>query len=446
MEKKDNQCKEIEKPFRCNVCTLGFTNEDHLQVHKRRHEMSLNLNKLASGGSANETYMDETPTPTRFIKNCEEVGLFQDLQNVNPFDEQFVKAAVSATPTETGFDFSFNYRNSITLPDSSNSNETLNTPQVFGFMPGTPVVIQRQSQKPLESRKEWETSQKIISVKSQEPQLQKGDQIAETSGFIKKTSPKRSKSNLTLNLSPAITVNDSEQYSSGNSACSTNTPTSQTEAKSCKGKSVDNDGNERKAGILERNRAAASRSRQRRKQYISALELKCSTLQTKLSQVQAELAKTKAENINLKQQLELQNNCDVKDNKNIISASRVSTPIISSSIAMSRLTPPFKPSILRQNSQKSPQSISNVILLSPLPQEVITHVNCLQGPDLAAITSKSKRGRPRKGLEKRVSQLSLIPNSSSEPPQKIKILSISAYNKTINQNQNINLEAKTIIQ
>lgn len=29
---------------------------------------------------------DETPTPTRFIRNCEEVGLFQDLQNVNPFD------------------------------------------------------------------------------------------------------------------------------------------------------------------------------------------------------------------------------------------------------------------------------------------------------------------------------------------------------------------------
>lgn len=28
---------------------------------------------------------DETPTPTRFIRNCEEVGLFQDL-NVNPFD------------------------------------------------------------------------------------------------------------------------------------------------------------------------------------------------------------------------------------------------------------------------------------------------------------------------------------------------------------------------
>lgn len=35
---------------------------------------------------------DQTPTPTRFIKYGEEVGLFQDLQNVNPFEEQFKKA------------------------------------------------------------------------------------------------------------------------------------------------------------------------------------------------------------------------------------------------------------------------------------------------------------------------------------------------------------------
>lgn len=35
---------------------------------------------------------DQTPTPTRFIRNCEEVGLFQDLQNVNPFEETFRRA------------------------------------------------------------------------------------------------------------------------------------------------------------------------------------------------------------------------------------------------------------------------------------------------------------------------------------------------------------------
>lgn len=39
--------------------------------------------------------VDQTPTPTRFIRNCEEVGLFQDLQNVNPFEETFRRAVES---------------------------------------------------------------------------------------------------------------------------------------------------------------------------------------------------------------------------------------------------------------------------------------------------------------------------------------------------------------
>ena len=41
--------------------------------------------------------VDQTPTPTRFIRNCEEVGLFQDLQNVNPFEETFRKAIENST-------------------------------------------------------------------------------------------------------------------------------------------------------------------------------------------------------------------------------------------------------------------------------------------------------------------------------------------------------------
>ena len=35
---------------------------------------------------------DQTPTPTRLIKSCEDVTLFQDLQNVNPFEETFQNA------------------------------------------------------------------------------------------------------------------------------------------------------------------------------------------------------------------------------------------------------------------------------------------------------------------------------------------------------------------
>ncbi|KAJ8307618.1 hypothetical protein KUTeg_014830, partial [Tegillarca granosa] len=90
-----------DKPFLCSAvgCGQKFTNEDHLAVHMRKHEMSLALN-LGTGGSTLKTpvgsgstglFLDQTPTPTKFLKNCEEIGLFQEL-NKNPFEEAFKKA------------------------------------------------------------------------------------------------------------------------------------------------------------------------------------------------------------------------------------------------------------------------------------------------------------------------------------------------------------------
>jgi len=65
-----------------------------------KHDISLDL----SLGQKTENLFaaDQTPTPTRLIKNCDEVGLFEDLQHVNPFDIGFQRAAeqnVSGTPS-----------------------------------------------------------------------------------------------------------------------------------------------------------------------------------------------------------------------------------------------------------------------------------------------------------------------------------------------------------
>ncbi|XP_045508376.1 uncharacterized protein LOC123704127 [Colias croceus] len=83
---------EPQKPFACTIpdCGMTFTNEDHLHVHTKKHDMVLQLGMEQKAAFA----ADQTPTPTRFIRNCEEVGLFQDLQNVtvNPFDEGFKRA------------------------------------------------------------------------------------------------------------------------------------------------------------------------------------------------------------------------------------------------------------------------------------------------------------------------------------------------------------------
>ncbi|KAI3370174.1 hypothetical protein L3Q82_024957, partial [Scortum barcoo] len=64
-----------------------FTNEDHLSVHKHKHEMTL---KFGPARTDSVIIADQTPTPTRFLKNCEEVGLFNEL--ASSFEQEFSKA------------------------------------------------------------------------------------------------------------------------------------------------------------------------------------------------------------------------------------------------------------------------------------------------------------------------------------------------------------------
>lgn len=109
---------DAEKPFVCSSsgCNMSFTNEDQLMVHKKKHDMILNL---GNGSKSASFVADQTPTPTRFIRNCEEVGLFQDLQNVNPFEETF-RRAVEAGNTGT-----------LTVLEAGITDDTLHTPHIF---------------------------------------------------------------------------------------------------------------------------------------------------------------------------------------------------------------------------------------------------------------------------------------------------------------------------
>ncbi|KAG8232598.1 hypothetical protein J437_LFUL013137, partial [Ladona fulva] len=121
---------ENNKPFACSIegCGMTFTNEDHLTVHKKKHDMSLNF---GNGQKTNVFVADQTPTPTRFIRNCEEVGLFQDLQNVNPFEEQFRKAAEAAKSGATSI---------IELDPlvAHQPDDMLHTPHVFPLIETVP--------------------------------------------------------------------------------------------------------------------------------------------------------------------------------------------------------------------------------------------------------------------------------------------------------------------
>ncbi|XP_066249175.1 uncharacterized protein Atf-2 [Euwallacea similis] len=88
-----------------------------LEWNKKKQDMIINL------GLNSHSQSDETPTPTRFIRNCEQVGLFQDLQNVNPFDEEFKKAIESPLSV-------------CQLPKSSEET-TLHTPKIYPLLEDT---------------------------------------------------------------------------------------------------------------------------------------------------------------------------------------------------------------------------------------------------------------------------------------------------------------------
>jgi hypothetical protein len=82
-----------------------FSNNDHLAVHRQKHEFSL---KFGIGSKTGEALLvDQTPTPTRFLRNCEESGLFQELAD-NPFEQEFEKSKNGAekltatSETQTG--------------------------------------------------------------------------------------------------------------------------------------------------------------------------------------------------------------------------------------------------------------------------------------------------------------------------------------------------------
>lgn len=110
-----------------------------------KHDMAMTLDLSLGQKAENLFATDQTPTPTRLIKNCDEVGLFEDLQHVNPFDIGFQRAAeqnavgghaMPVTPT----------RSEVPPTDG----DSLHTPQVYALDSATvsavtPAVVSNSS-------------------------------------------------------------------------------------------------------------------------------------------------------------------------------------------------------------------------------------------------------------------------------------------------------------
>lgn len=122
-----------DRPFVCTApgCGQRFTNEDHLSVHKHKHEMTL---KFGPARTDSVIIADQTPTPTRFLKNCEEVGLFNEL--AGSFEQEFSKthedeqrtkhpAAPLQTPSEVKDEDESSLQVDSSPPDSPESSSTM---------------------------------------------------------------------------------------------------------------------------------------------------------------------------------------------------------------------------------------------------------------------------------------------------------------------------------
>uniref|UniRef100_A0A9J8BLC4 Cyclic AMP-dependent transcription factor ATF-2 n=2 Tax=Cyprinus carpio TaxID=7962 RepID=A0A9J8BLC4_CYPCA len=290
-----------DKPFLCTApgCGQRFTNEDHLAVHKHKHEMTLRF-----GPARNDSVIiaDQTPTPTRFLKNCEEVGLFNEL--TGPFEHDFKKATEDDikklpldlsplatpvvrnkieehTPIESHRDSPLPHPESTTADDKEVSLQptslppstivrpaSLQVPNVLLASNEAAVVIQQALPSPTSS-----------SVITQVPSSSRP--IVPVSGTFPVLLQLPNGQTMPVAI-PATIASSSVE-----------------------------DPDEKRRKFLERNRAAASRCRQKRKVWVQNLEKKAEDLSSVNGQLQNEVTLLRSEVAQLKQLLLAHKDCPV---------------------------------------------------------------------------------------------------------------------------------------
>ncbi|XP_043939866.1 cyclic AMP-dependent transcription factor ATF-7-like isoform X2 [Protopterus annectens] len=393
-----------DRPFVCTApgCGQRFTNEDHLSVHKHKHEMTL---KFGPARTDSVIIADQTPTPTRFLKNCEEVGLFNEL--ASSFEQELKKEeeekrrsvpldmTLPSTPDvkvkeEEPFDEDSSLSSSpMSMPSSPKPEEREMTPKTVASSTPTPAIV-RPGSLPLHPGYDplQPTLPSPTSVITQAPpsnrllgsptssvpvlvQLSSGQTMPMLPGphvqmpsVISLARPLSMVPNIpgipgppVTNLSPTsppcfpiqseakmrlkaalshqvpvtmnggimvgspstmiqsrpehgqILINHPDAPSPAQPQVSPAQPTPSTGGR--RKRSLDEDPDERRQRFLERNRAAASRCRQKRKVWVSSLEKKAEELTAQNLQLTSEVSLLRNEVAQLKQLLLAHKDCPV---------------------------------------------------------------------------------------------------------------------------------------
>lgn len=170
--------------------------------------------------------IDETPTPVRLIRNCEEVGLFDDLKHVNPFDETFRQAIYSQkkpTNTATQADESLDML-------AHNDEDTLHTPNIIPPTNGVDVSECKTTESKEDSdtnNKQAESGNRTVIVPKQSQHANKTDNKVWRKIYPKphivtsiESQPNRSnaiKEHIKDSLMKLRSANDGSTVNSGNS-------------------------------------------------------------------------------------------------------------------------------------------------------------------------------------------------------------------------------------
>uniref|UniRef100_A0A3Q3W3H1 Uncharacterized protein n=1 Tax=Mola mola TaxID=94237 RepID=A0A3Q3W3H1_MOLML len=353
-----------DRPFVCSApgCGQRFTNEDHLAVHKHKHEMTL---KFGPARTDSVIIADQTPTPTRFLKNCEEVGLFNELASSfeQEDDDKRAKNSVRRTLLQTSSDVKVKKEAPVEVdsspPDSpesiasksDHSREPLDTPPRSSAP--TPTIV-RPGSLPLHLGFDalQPTMPSPTSVITQAPPSNRtnlgwfkltihmylcvlyGLQLARPmcmvpnipgipgpplggsssgsnspSGYSIPSEAKMVSTSLALYFCLSICFFCLHFYPPGFLCTGLVSPAQPTGGR--RRRTLDDDPDERRQRFLERNRAAASRCRQKRKLWVSSLEKKAEELCTLNVSLSNEVSLLRNEVAHLKQLLLAHKDCPV---------------------------------------------------------------------------------------------------------------------------------------
>nr|XP_006011525.1 PREDICTED: cyclic AMP-dependent transcription factor ATF-2 [Latimeria chalumnae] len=285
-----------DKPFVCTApgCGQRFTNEDHLAVHKHKHEMTLKF-----GPARNDSFIVAVPSVYTGEKNFLSPGYSREPIHLTlPWKR----------PVQGSFPLLLQLPNGQTMPvtiPASLANPNIHIPASIPLVrpvtvvPNIPGIPGPSSPQPVQSEAKMRLK---AALTQQHPQVTNGDiGTGQTRGLVQNQTEEAQPQSL---QQPATSTTETP--------ASPAQPVQQAQSTGGRRRRAANeDPDEKRRKFLERNRAAASRCRQKRKVWVQSLEKKAEDLSSLNVQLQNEVTLLRNEVAQLKQLLLAHKDCPV---------------------------------------------------------------------------------------------------------------------------------------